>query len=230
MVAVRVLTDKATYNQLELPSGRMSQVKKGDVLAGVLGHRQALFGYSGHLPERLAPGDRVQILNLGGVIGICDSVNPDLGPPVRVRGAGRGVALSGARRAHRRARADRSGDSARPARQGPPAARRPRRSGSGDRRHLHERRQDRGGLRPDQRDHPRRLHGRRLEGDRRLAAPRRPGDGGRGGSSHRAVHRPRRGVDDAQERRRGHPRDAHRSRRRIGRRGGQARRDRGRAR
>jgi hypothetical protein len=81
VVAVRVLNDKTTYNQLELPSGRMAQVKKGDVVAGVLGHRQALFGYSGHLPERLQPGDKVQLLNLGGVLGICDSVNPDLGAP-----------------------------------------------------------------------------------------------------------------------------------------------------
>ena len=81
VVAVRVLTDKTTYNQLEMPSGRMAQVKRGDVLAGALGHRSALFGYSGHLPERLAPGDTVNLLNLGGVLGICDSVNPDLGPP-----------------------------------------------------------------------------------------------------------------------------------------------------
>ena len=81
VVAVRVLNDKSTYSQLELPSGRMAQVKKGDVVAGALGHRHALFGYSGHLPERLAPGDRVHLLNMGGVIGICDSVNPDLGPP-----------------------------------------------------------------------------------------------------------------------------------------------------
>src|SRR4029078_1174767 len=55
VVAVRVLNDKSTYNQLELPSGRMAQVKRGDVIAGALGHRSALFGYSGHLPERLAP-------------------------------------------------------------------------------------------------------------------------------------------------------------------------------
>ena len=55
VVAVRVLNDKSTYNQVELPSGRMAQVKRGDVLAGALGHRKALFGYSGHLPERLAP-------------------------------------------------------------------------------------------------------------------------------------------------------------------------------
>jgi hypothetical protein len=81
VVAVRVLHDKSTYNQIELPSGRMAQVKRGDVVAGALGHRQALFGYSGHLPERLAPGDPVHLLNLGGVVGICDSVNPDLGPP-----------------------------------------------------------------------------------------------------------------------------------------------------
>jgi hypothetical protein len=81
VVAVRVLADKSTYNQLELPTGRMAQVKKGDVLAGALGHRQALFGYAGHLPEKLAPGDRVHLLNMGGVIGICDSVSPDLGPP-----------------------------------------------------------------------------------------------------------------------------------------------------
>jgi hypothetical protein len=81
VVAVRVLNDKGTYSQLELPSGRMAQVKKGDVIAGALGHRHALFGYSGTLPNRLAPGDRVHLLNMGGVLGVCDSVNPDLGPP-----------------------------------------------------------------------------------------------------------------------------------------------------
>jgi hypothetical protein len=81
VVAVRVLTDKSTYNQLELPSGRMAQVKRGDVIAGALGHRQALFGYAGHLPEKLVPGDLIHLLNLGGVLGVCDSKNPDLGPP-----------------------------------------------------------------------------------------------------------------------------------------------------
>ncbi|HKI01465.1 MAG TPA: hypothetical protein VKK31_05755 [Thermoanaerobaculia bacterium] len=81
VVAVRVRNDKSTYSQLELPSGRMAQVKKGDVIAGALGHRHALFGYSGHLPARLAPGDTIHLLNMGGVLGICDSVNPDLGPP-----------------------------------------------------------------------------------------------------------------------------------------------------
>ncbi|HYC77418.1 MAG TPA: hypothetical protein VEI02_07305 [Planctomycetota bacterium] len=81
VVAVRVLTAKSTYNQIELPSGRMSHVKPGDVVAGALGHRKALFGYSGTLPTSLKPGDVINLLNLGGVLGKCDSVNPDLGPP-----------------------------------------------------------------------------------------------------------------------------------------------------
>lgn len=84
VVAVRVLNDKSTYNQIELPSGRMAQVKRGDVVAGALGHRNALFGYSGHLPDRLRTGDVLQLLNIGGVIGVCDSINPNLGRPFDV--------------------------------------------------------------------------------------------------------------------------------------------------
>jgi hypothetical protein len=38
-----------------------------------------LRGYSGHLPTKLSIGDHVQLLNIGGVIGICDSANPDVG-------------------------------------------------------------------------------------------------------------------------------------------------------
>ena len=46
-----------------------------------LGHRKALRGYSGHLPADLSPGDTIQLLNIGGVLGVCDSANPDVGPP-----------------------------------------------------------------------------------------------------------------------------------------------------
>ncbi len=81
LIAVRVLNNKSRYNQLELTSGRMATVKAGDVVVGALGHRKALLGYSGHLPQKLAAGDTVQLLNIGGVIGICDSANPDVGPP-----------------------------------------------------------------------------------------------------------------------------------------------------
>ena len=81
VVAVRVQNDKTTYDQLELPSGRLARVQRGDVVAGALGHRSALFGYAGRLPEALRPGDVIQLLNMGGVLGLCESVNPDLGAP-----------------------------------------------------------------------------------------------------------------------------------------------------
>ncbi len=81
LIAVQVLNNKARYNQLELTSGRMATVNQGDIVVGALGHRKALRGYSGHLPVELEPGDTIQILNIGGVLGLCDSANPDVGPP-----------------------------------------------------------------------------------------------------------------------------------------------------
>ena len=85
VLAVEILTDKSQYNTLELTSGRMAKVARGNVVVGALGHRKALFGYSGHLPEKLAPGDVIQMLNIGGVLGVCDSVNPDKGRPFDCR-------------------------------------------------------------------------------------------------------------------------------------------------
>ena len=81
LVAVRVLNNKTRYNQLELTSGRMATVNQGDIVVGALGHRKALRGYSGSLPTELQPGDTIQLLNIGGVLGVCDSANPDVGPP-----------------------------------------------------------------------------------------------------------------------------------------------------
>ena len=81
LIAVRVLNNKSRYNQLELTSGRMATVNMGDIVVGALGHRKALRGYSGHLPTTLRKGDTIQILNIGGVVGICDSANPEVGPP-----------------------------------------------------------------------------------------------------------------------------------------------------
>ena len=92
VVVVEVLTNKTTYNTLELTSGRMAKVGKGDVVAGALGHRRALFGYSGHVPERLEPGEVIQLLNIGGVLGVCDSINPEKGRPFDCRVLG--VALN----------------------------------------------------------------------------------------------------------------------------------------
>jgi len=84
VVAVRVLDSKVVYNQVEDVHGRMTRVQRGDVVAGVLGARQALRGFAGEVPDAVATGDVLHLLNLGGVIGRCTSANPDVGPPCRV--------------------------------------------------------------------------------------------------------------------------------------------------
>ena len=83
VVAVRILDDKSTYNTVEDLSGRMVSLRSGDVLAGTLGSRRALRGYAGEVPGQLAPGDVINVLNLGGILGHCTSSNPDIGPPFR---------------------------------------------------------------------------------------------------------------------------------------------------
>jgi hypothetical protein len=81
VMVVEVQNNKANYNTLELTSGRMAKVVRGDIVVGALGHRKALFGYSGHIPQTLNPGDIIQMLNIGGVLGICDSATQDKGKP-----------------------------------------------------------------------------------------------------------------------------------------------------
>ncbi len=83
VLAVRILEDKASYNTVEDVTGRMLALRGGDVLAGVLGTRRALRGYAGVVPSHLAVGDTIEVLNLGGILGRCTSVNPEIGPPFR---------------------------------------------------------------------------------------------------------------------------------------------------
>ena len=85
VLVVEILTNKSTYNTLELTSGRMAKVVRGDIVVGALGTRRALFGYSGRVPESVKAGDIIQMLNIGGVLGLCDSANPDKGKPFDVR-------------------------------------------------------------------------------------------------------------------------------------------------
>ena len=83
ILAIRLLEDKSTYNVLEDVSGRMVSLRAGDVMAGVLGSRRTLRGYAGEVPPVLAVGDTIEVLNLGGILGRCTSVNPDIGPPFK---------------------------------------------------------------------------------------------------------------------------------------------------
>jgi hypothetical protein len=79
VVAVRVIGEKSTYNQLEDVHGRWMTLHDGDLVVGVLGKRRALHGYEGVMPESLQVGEVIQMLNIGGVMGRCVSYNPDVG-------------------------------------------------------------------------------------------------------------------------------------------------------
>ncbi len=81
VLAVRILTDKSKYDTVEDLAGRLVKVHSGDVMAGTLGIRRALRGYAGVVPETIAVGDTIEVLNLGGILGRCTSANPDIGPP-----------------------------------------------------------------------------------------------------------------------------------------------------
>lgn len=91
VVIVEALEQKQVYGELEVVGGSMAVIKQGDIIAGVLGNRQALKGYVGQIPHTVAVGDVLNVLNMGGVIGECISANSDFGPPLRVRVLGAAV-------------------------------------------------------------------------------------------------------------------------------------------
>jgi hypothetical protein len=84
VVAARVLNSKTSYNTLEDVHGRFVTLHPGDVIAGSLGRRDALYGYSGRVPESVAVGDVLDLLNLGGVIGCGAQAAPGIGEPFHV--------------------------------------------------------------------------------------------------------------------------------------------------
>src|SRR5689334_4475983 len=82
VVVVRALTDSATYNMLELPTGRLAKINPGDLLLGVLGQRRALKGFVGDVPQTVNSGDQLHLLNMGGVIGRCTGHHSSLGEAI----------------------------------------------------------------------------------------------------------------------------------------------------
>src|SRR6185437_4049390 len=95
VVVVRALTDSATYNMLELPTGRLAKVNPGDVLVGVLGRRRALKGFVGDVPETVKAGDELHLLNLGGVIGSCTGHHSSLNDAIKVKVIGLAANVGG---------------------------------------------------------------------------------------------------------------------------------------
>ena len=91
VVVVRALSEKRVYNELELDNGRMSRLSRGDIIVGALGRRRALQGFVGEVPKSLRPGDTLQLLNLGGVVGKSRSFHKDFGQPLVVEVLGMAV-------------------------------------------------------------------------------------------------------------------------------------------
>jgi hypothetical protein len=85
VVVVQVLTENPNYPHVELTNGRRSVVKIGDVIAGVIGSRQALRGFVGYAPMKVNPDDELYLLNMGGVIGRFIDGAPELGTPIKVK-------------------------------------------------------------------------------------------------------------------------------------------------
>ncbi len=91
VTVVRSLGEKSVYGELELEEGRMAKIFEHDIIIGALGARNALKGYVGKVPETIKAGDIINLLNLGGVIGIATGANKDLGPPLKVEVVGQVV-------------------------------------------------------------------------------------------------------------------------------------------
>ncbi|HTH52223.1 MAG TPA: hypothetical protein VL501_09835 [Pyrinomonadaceae bacterium] len=84
VVVVRALGESSSYGNLELASGRLAKINRGDVLLGALGKRRALKGFVGDVPATIAAGDRLHLLNMGGVMGICEGHHSSLSDAIEL--------------------------------------------------------------------------------------------------------------------------------------------------
>ena len=95
VVIVKALSESVTYGNLELPSGRLAKINRGDILAGVFGKRRALKGFVGDLPVAVKAGDRLHLLNMGGLIGECKGHHSSYSDAIEVEVIGVAVASQG---------------------------------------------------------------------------------------------------------------------------------------
>ena len=84
VVVVRALSESVTYGNIELTTGRLAKINSGDILVGALGARRALKGFFGNLPATVSPGDRLHLLNMGGVIGLCSGHHSSFSDAIEV--------------------------------------------------------------------------------------------------------------------------------------------------
>lgn len=84
VIVVRALGESVTYGNLELPNGRLAKINRNDIVAGVLGKRRALKGFVGDVPPTVKKGDRLHLLNMGGVMGLCTGHHSSLSDAIEV--------------------------------------------------------------------------------------------------------------------------------------------------
>jgi hypothetical protein len=96
VVVVKALGESSSYGNLELPSGRLAKINSGDVLVGALGERRALKGFVGNVPANVGAGDRLHLLNMGGVFGICEGHHSSFSDAIELEVIGTACDSSGA--------------------------------------------------------------------------------------------------------------------------------------
>ena len=89
VVVVKALSESVTYGNLELPNGRLAKINRNDRLIGVLGRRRALKGFVGDVPDSIKAGDKLNLLNMGGVIGICKGHHSSFSDAIEVEVLGK---------------------------------------------------------------------------------------------------------------------------------------------
>lgn len=85
VIIVEALSDEGKNNVLEVTTGRLGKLVKGDVVPAVLGKRRALKEYSGDIPSKLKPGDELYWLCESGLVGEINGVNERWGIPMKVK-------------------------------------------------------------------------------------------------------------------------------------------------
>ena len=95
VVVVKALSESVTYGNLELPSGRLAKINRNDVLAGVFGKRRALKGFVGDLPAGVNTGDKLHLLNMGGLIGECKGHHSQFSDAIEVEVIGLAIDENG---------------------------------------------------------------------------------------------------------------------------------------
>jgi hypothetical protein len=93
VVVVKALSESVTYGNLELPTGRLAKINRNDIIAGVFGKRRALKGFVGDIPAGVKEGDKLHLLNMGGLIGECKGHHSSYSDAIEVEVIG--VAVNG---------------------------------------------------------------------------------------------------------------------------------------